>query len=192
MKEIILSAAVDQLNDKGISKTTFRNIAGSLSLSDGHVRYYFKTKEELLLAVFDKMNTEILDISAQHNAHRDTLQNLRDKLIAAFSVMVNYSFFFTETPATYQQFPKLAALYTELLKSRKQLFLTLFQNLTLDGFFNSSFSGELQQKAFYSIFIVSDSWIRYYTILNNAKPDREAVAFHADIALSILLPYIKN
>jgi len=138
------------------------------------------------------MNYEILRISEQQTDNAEMLQNLRDKLIAAFSVMANYSFFFTETPGTYQQFPKLSAVYTELLKSRKELFITLFQHLKIEGFFNDSFSDELQQKAFYSIFIISDSWIRFYKIINNTKPDNEAVAFHADITLSMLLPYIKT
>lgn len=192
MKEKILSAAVKVFNECGITKTTFRNVAASLNLSDGHVRYYFKTKEELLLAAFDKMNDEIM-LFAEKNPeeNKDMLQNLKSRLNSAFSVMADYSFFFTETPATYRQFPKLAVVYTELVKNRKELFIITFRKLKAQGFFNESFSDELQEKAFYGIFILSDSWIRYYTIVSGKRPDSAVVEFHSDIAFSILLPYIK-
>ena len=52
MREKIISQAVEVFNRKGISKTTLRDIARELAISDGHLRYYFKTKEELVLATF--------------------------------------------------------------------------------------------------------------------------------------------
>jgi len=191
MKDRIIASSVELFNEHGINQTSFRNIASFLKISDGHVRYYFKTKESLLLAIFEKMNNEILLLAQNNNVHLDTAEDLKIKLQGAFTLMVNYSFFFIESPKTLNQFPELASVYKKLVTDRKALFLRLFQSLTSKGFFKETFSDELQERAFYSIFIISDSWIRYYTILNNRKPNQQAIDYHSTLAFGILSPYIK-
>lgn len=192
MKDKIIEKAVELFNESGISQTSFRNIATALKVSDGHVRYYFKTKQILLLAVFENMNADIL-LAARPLPHDLTQisNHLKKNLREAFTIMANYSFFFTETPATFNQFNEVGQYYKNLVNSRKQLFTFLFKELTAQGYFKTDFTDELQQQAFYNIFIISDSWIRYHYILHNQKPDKQAVKFHSELAFSILLPYIK-
>lgn len=193
MKDKIINNSVALFNEFGVNKTSFRNIAASLTLSDGHVRYYFKTKESLLLAIFDRMNSEILDLAGQTTVTHDDIQSsLKNNLKSAFLIMVRYSFFFTEAPATFNQFTELSLYYAKLVSDRKNLFLTLFKRLKKEGFFVKSFSELLQEYAFYSIFIISDSWIRHYMIINNKIPDLQAVEFHTAVAFSVLQPYISE
>lgn len=193
MKDKIIKTSVALFNEFGVSKTSFRNIAASLAVSDGHVRYYFKTKELLLLAIFEQMNTEILHL-AEHSPinHSNIRSGLKENLKHAFLIMIRYSFFFTEAPTTFNQFPQISLYYKKLVRDRKNLFLTLFKTLIKEGFFIKTFSDELQEYAFYSIFIISDSWIRHYMITNNKLPDLEAAEFHSSVAFSILEPYIKE
>ena len=80
----------------------------------------------------------------------------------------------------------------ESAPSRKELFTTLFKELTALGYFKDDFNAELQQLAFYNIFIISDSWIRYHFIVHNQKPDKETIKYHSRVASSILLSYIQN
>lgn len=193
MKDKIIAKAVELFNQSGINQTSFRNIASALQVSDGHVRYYFQTKQKLLLAVFEKMNTEIL--LAARPVPKDLAEistHLKKNMMEAFTIMANYSFFFTETPATFHQFSEVREYYKNLVNSRKELFTDLFKELSVRGYFKSEFNADLQQQAFYNIFIVSDSWIRYYFILHNHKPDKQTVKFHCELAFSILLPYINT
>lgn len=193
MKDKIIATAVELFNKSGINQTSFRNIASALKVSDGHVRYYFKTKQILLMAVFEKMNAEIL--LAARPVPNDLVQistHLRENLMEAFTIMTRYSFFFTEAPATFNQFTEVGQYYKNLVNSRKELFTVLFNKLTAQGYFKDEFTSDLQLQAFYNIFIISDSWIRYHFILHNDKPDRHTVKFHSELAFSILLPYINT
>lgn len=190
LEDKIIAGSVKLFNERGINQTSFRTIASLLKISDGHIRYYFKTKESLLLAIFNKMNNDILSLTPQNKSDIIDAQDLKSKLTEAFKVMVNYSFFFVESPKTINQFPELTLVYKNLVIDRKSLFLNLFQNLTSNGFFKKTFSAELHELAFYNIFIISDSWIRYYIILNNQAPGKEAIDFHSNLVFSILLPYI--
>ena len=190
LEDKIIAGSVKLFNERGINQTSFRTIASLLKISDGHIRYYFKTKESLLLAIFNKMNNDILSLTPQNKIDIIDAQDLKSKLTEAFNVMVNYSFFFVESPKTINQFPELTLVYKNLVIDRKSLFLNLFQNLTSNGFFKKTFSAKLHELAFYNIFIISDSWIRYYIILNNQAPDKEAIDFHSNLVFSILQPYV--
>lgn len=193
MKDKIIAKTVELFNESGINQTSFRNIASALKVSDGHVRYYFQTKQKLLLAVFEKMNAEILLAARPVPGELEQIStHLKENLTQAFTIMANYSFFFTETPATFNQFPEVGQYYKNLVNNRKELFTVLFTQLTAQGYFKNDFTADLQQLAFYNIFIVSDSWIRYHFILHNQKPDKQAVKFHSELAFSILVPYINT
>lgn len=192
MKDKIIDASVELLNKNGINQTSFRTIASALQISDGHVRYYFKTKEDLLLAIFKKLDEEMLAIAEFEGKTTPITQSLKEKLKHAYLTMINYRFLFEESPNTLNQYPLLTAAYSNLLKERKSLFFNLFQELISNNYFNKNFTPEIQEMAFFNLFIISDSWIRYYTILNNKEPDEEAIDFHCNLVFSILIPYIKT
>lgn len=58
--------------------------------------------------------------------------------------------------------------------------------------FNSSFDSLAKEQAFYTIFIISDGWLRTYQLTNTRVPDKKAIQFHADLIVNILKPYMKN
>lgn len=192
MKKKICDTAIALLNEKSVSKTSFRDIGKVLNLSDGHVRYYFKTKETLLLAIFEQLDKEVLAVAQEIKPNPDLKALIKGQLKEAFSIMVRYRFIFYEPPATFNQFPKLQAAYQCLIKDRKTLFISVFQELIAIGFFSTSFTPEKQEKIFYALFVFSDSWIRYYTIMNKQSPNEEAIEMHAAIAFELLEAYIST
>lgn len=191
MKEKIIESAVKLFNEFGIKQTSFRDIATDLNVSDGHVRYYFKTKESLLLAIFEQMDQEILlkaqEVPLKGNAHTTIFRN---KIAEVFTIMVRYSFFFIESPKIYNLYSALRASYKSLIEDRKDLFLNTFQSLIAIGYFKETFTQQIQEQVFYSIFILSDSWIRYFQILHNKPPIEEDINFHSNLVLQILSPYL--
>jgi AcrR family transcriptional regulator len=191
MKQQILTKAIELLNTHSINKTSFRDIATELGLSDGHVRYYFKTKEILLLEIFKQLDAEVLAATGDIEANPDMQELIKAQLKLAFTTMVRYRFIFYEPPSTFGQFPKLQAAYKQLLQDRKALFLSVFQDLIRVGFFKTDFTPDKQEKVFYALFVFSDSWIRYHTIMNHSAPDDEAISFHADVAFGLLEEYIQ-
>jgi AcrR family transcriptional regulator len=157
------------------------------------VRYYFKTKESLLMAAFEKMNHEILELTkADHADGEQTYFFLKEKMRAVFAVMANFSFLFVESPKSIHQYPQVAQFYRQLMQDRKNLFLNVFNELVKEAFFKKSFSHEQQEKVFYSIFLLSDSWIRHHYLLTNQKPDKSAIEFYSDLVFNLLTPYLNE
>lgn len=58
-RERILSAAASVFQDKGFERATLRDIAAANGMSLGSVYYYFKSKEELLLAFYEQINDQV-------------------------------------------------------------------------------------------------------------------------------------
>jgi TetR/AcrR family transcriptional repressor of bet genes len=76
-REQILSAAERLLAQKGWSKTTFADICKEAGISNGVLTYHFKDKDEILLAVLQKVSCDLQD---KNYPLLNTPQSLQDKL----------------------------------------------------------------------------------------------------------------
>ncbi len=59
----IVDAAVAVIAEQGIQNLSLSEIESRVGMSRGHLTYYFKSKEDILLAVFDR----VLDLMCQQN-----------------------------------------------------------------------------------------------------------------------------
>ncbi|WP_266205045.1 TetR/AcrR family transcriptional regulator [Pontibacter kalidii] len=190
MKEKIISKAVGVFNRKGISKATLRDIARELTISDGHLRYYFKTKEELVLSIFSEMEKEITSHATPTVAYLEDAQALVVPLTNIYRVMYRYIFFFTESTAILETFPKVYFAYEQLFQSRREMFLAIFEQYKREGVFEGKVEAHLFPLLFEQVFIISDSWVRYARLPHNRHLSQEKqIQHYVAVTVSLLLPY---
>lgn len=190
MKEKIISQAVEVFNRKGISKTTLRDVARELTISDGHLRYYFKTKEDLVHAIFSEMEREITAYATETDSNVTGAQALAAPLTSIYRVMYRYVFFFVESAAILETFPKVYAAYEKLFQSRRELFLAIFEEYKRSGVFEDSVEAHLFPLLFEQVFIVSDSWLRYARLPQNQHLTQESqIRHYVAVTVALLLPY---
>ncbi len=193
MKNKILENSTNLFNEKGVSLTSFRDIAAMMNISDGHVRYYFKTKETLLMSIFEQLDNEIIEAAnLPISLNMDVYSLLRKNIEHVFNLTVKYRFLFVESPKTIYQYPALLKSYRNLIGRRKKMIFGTFETFNEMKLFNSSFDSLAKEQAFYTIFIISDGWLRTYQLTNTRVPDKKAIQFHADLIVNILKPYMKN
>jgi|CXWL01.1.fsa_nt_gi AcrR family transcriptional regulator len=53
-RQLIIDTARDLLMKEGLASFVLRNVADQLAITHGNLQYYFSTKEDLLLAIFDE------------------------------------------------------------------------------------------------------------------------------------------
>ena len=58
-KQLIIDAAFEVLGEKGMAKTSIKEIAAQAGITPGLVHYHFKNKDELLAAVVRSMSAKI-------------------------------------------------------------------------------------------------------------------------------------
>jgi AcrR family transcriptional regulator len=193
LKKKILENATNLFNEKGLSLTSFRDIAAMMNISDGHVRYYFKTKEILLMSIFEQLDNEIIEAAnLPISLNMDVYSLLRKNIEHVFNLTVKYRFLFVESPKTIYQYPALLKSYRKLIGRRKKMIFGTFETFNEMKLFNSSFDSLAKEQVFYTIFIISDGWLRTYQLTNTRVPDKKAIQFHADLIVNILKPYMKN
>lgn len=191
MKKKIIDQAVAVFNRKGISKTTLRDIARELAISDGHLRYYFKTKEELVHATFSEMEQEISTLAAATGATSAfDVQTLVAPLTSVYRIMYRYVFFFSESTAILETFPKVYVAYEQLFQNRRQMFLTLFEQYKREGVFEDTVEDHLFPLLFEQVFILSDSWVRYARLPQYGHLSQEEhIKHYVAVTVALLLPY---
>lgn len=192
LSDSILNVAIKQLNTVGIEATTFRSIATALAISDGHVRYYFKSKEYLLLQIFKKLDAEILALSTEAIEPISIEAMFNSKFNAAFKVMVKYAFIFKASPDTLKAYPAFFSYYQTLFINRRNVFLQTFEQLGKLNCFKSTFNLTAKEEVFETMFMVSDAWIRHHCIQYNDLPNDEKISFYASLTTAIIKPYLNE
>lgn len=187
MKTGIINAAQEVFNKNGIQKSTLRDIAKELSISDGHLRYYFKTKEDLILAIFKQMDEEILAFAQEGGEeYNNHLQTIIRPLTKSFEVMYRYAFFFTESTAILEVYPKVYAAYKNLIVNRRTLFLKVFNKFKKQGIFSEEADEGLFPIIFEQFFIISDNWVKYAKMREEGK---DIIDHYVGLAVALFIPY---
>jgi AcrR family transcriptional regulator len=191
MKEKIISQAVEVFNRKGISKATLRDIARELTISDGHLRYYFKTKEELVLTIFSEMEKAIASHATGNVTNEINAQALIAPLTKTYEIMYRYVFFFAESTAILETFPRVYAAYEQLIRSRREMFLAIFEHYKREGIFEESVEVHLFPLLFEQVFIISDNWVRYAQLTQNRHLTQEKhIQHYVGVTVALFLPYL--
>ncbi|WP_187263978.1 TetR/AcrR family transcriptional regulator [Pontibacter beigongshangensis] len=190
MREKILAAAIELFNSKGIRSSTLRDIAKEISISDGHLRYYFKTKEDLILATFSEMEQTIASFAEEDNTTSPGAGAMLAAITKSFEVMLRYAFIFMESVAILEKYPKVFKAYQQLIENRRQLFLHVFAKFKEDGVFAADVDAALFPVLFEQFFILSDNWVKYARLPDKQHlSEPELVAHYVALSMGLFVPY---
>ncbi|MGG3573058.1 TetR/AcrR family transcriptional regulator [Bacillus gobiensis] len=87
-KEQVLNAAAELFAEKGYYKTTTADVARLVGVTQPYVFHFFKTKEELYLAVLQRANEKVMHAFSSVDAPSDQLE---DKMGKAFTELLTDS-----------------------------------------------------------------------------------------------------
>ena len=162
-KEYILTNATQLFNRQGATATSLRETAAYLEMSDGNLRYHFKTKEDLLLAIFNQMvqRMEATIHAKEVSSSKELIEEVREQLRSVFFTMYSYKFLFIESNLLLKQYKVFRHAFMALMEARKQFFMELLREYQAKGFLSHQHSDNHYEMLFEQIFIISDNWIKY-------------------------------
>ncbi|WP_224996407.1 TetR/AcrR family transcriptional regulator [Cesiribacter sp. SM1] len=187
-KDYILTNATELFNRQGATATSMRQLAAHLDMSDGNLRYHFRTKEDLVTAIFRQMLLEMDAAINTENIERAALmEEVRKQFRSVFFTMYRYKFLFIESNLLLKQYEVFRQSFIELMEARKAFFLHFFQEYKADGFFNKQIPHARYEMIFEQIFIISDNWIKYVE-LERTSPDSidKKIDHYIDLCLVLL------
>ncbi len=96
----ILDASLKLFNEQGFHRVPAMRIAETLGISPGHMAYHFKNKNDLLLALFPRLEKTLEDVIHIEMPH--AAPSSIDRALNILKALWNYRFFFIELPQLVQ------------------------------------------------------------------------------------------
>lgn len=193
-KELILAKALELFNREGCSNTSLRNIAAALSISDGNLRYHYKTKEDIILTLFFRMRRDMeQEGRVNEEVQEVSIENLRLILQGEYRIMLAYKFFFLSAVYLLKNYPLYKVEFEEFQQVRRSQYANTFQELRREGVFSYSYKTEDIGTLVEHILMYSDNWIRYFELgEQHFEEEEDGVLHHAELGLSLTTPYLHN
>jgi AcrR family transcriptional regulator len=114
-KQRIAQAAVRLFNEQGTAAVSTNHIAEAAGISPGNLYYHYRNKEEIIRAIFERMNTSWGHVVAMPQEEGTSpLTGLQRMLGETFSLLWEYRFFYREFVALMRRDPTLGQRYREV------------------------------------------------------------------------------
>ena len=110
-KERIVQAAIRLFNEQGTAAVSTNHIAEAAGISPGNLYYHFRNKEEIIRAIFERMNASWGQLFTLPQDRAYPLTGLRRMLGETFVLLWEYRFIYREFVALMRRDPELGLRY---------------------------------------------------------------------------------
>lgn len=191
--ENILETALKLFNEHGLKSVPVIKIAMELGISSGHVAYHFKTKSDIILALFARLEAAIRKDFIEAKRPEEPFSPLDAALhqIEVFRTLWRYRFFFNALTHLLSDDPKLRTRFMNMQDSILDTLRGLFDELIEQHSMRPVMPPNSTAMLAKSCWMLWLSWLSFEQI---DHPDRETVRNSAVFngvmqTFSIIQPY---
>lgn len=163
-KDKIILSAIRMYNESGVQAITSRHIAAEMGISHGNLDYHYPTKEDLLLAIYKKMRTEMSAYFIARKENSSSIEHFHVLLIQLEEFQYRYRFINLDVLGITRDFHKISSLIKITSDLRKQQMNILFQEFISDGFMVETKSEDFE-KLQHIIRIIVTFWLSQREVL---------------------------
>ncbi len=187
-KEKILSTALDLFNTEGLQKVTLRKIAGSMGISQGNLNYHYKTKGDIVAALYYQLVEEMDQEMKKVVKEQPVMSFLFESSLTSMRTLYAYRFISKDLYHVLQAEVELTKHYLKLQKLRRQQYLTLFHHMISEGLLRSEdFEGEYE-RLYERMNILGDNWINAAIFF--APKGQSMVEYYHKLLFEVIYPYL--
>lgn len=181
----ILAAALELFNDHGESNVTTNRIADELDISPGNLHYHFRTKQDLVEALFGAFEGQMLELLSASNEPDADLEHIWLFLHLVFETAARYRFIYHELTDVCARYPAVARRFRAILKLSAGTARTLVEGLGKAGILHAE-DAELEALV-RNILLVSTCWPAFDAVYEDSGPRPERAVWQV---LSLVSPYL--
>ncbi|WP_297337876.1 TetR/AcrR family transcriptional regulator [Algoriphagus sp.] len=188
-KTKILTAARLLFNDLGFSSVTIRMIALELQMSSGNLNYHFKTREDILEALYFEMVKEFDSRVDQLGVQEISFQTIKQDIRQSLKRMIDYRFFWTDLYNLLRLNKSIKAHFEAVYLKRVEGYEFLMRYLTDKGQLRE-FEFSTERKFLIERMIgFSNTWL-YNSSIYEIEINDDYLDHQTDNLLSMLYPYL--
>ena len=189
-KTLILQSALNLFNEQGSMNVTTNHIAAEAGISPGNLYYHFHNKEEIILALFQKMIPEWDNNIGEMSNVEDGLAHIEKLLGTLYEVIWEYRFIHRELSPLLQTYKSVRKICVPMLKQRLDEIRALIQKLQQDGVLATEDPAR-QDSLANTLLLIPLFWLNYLDALGetpNKKNIDKGINMMREIIASHLAP----
>lgn len=188
-KDLIIEKSLALFNEKGIENVSAKIIAADLGISDGNLRYHYRTKEDIIYALYQNLLEELnVDLKPLENEDID-LKSIIHCITLALSTLHRYRFLMIDIVGIMRKFPSIQENYRSLYEPRKQKFKDLLKHCIDKGILKQENFPNQYDYFILQFYTLTEFWISESEILYQEN-NSYGVSFHINMILSFIVPYL--
>lgn len=185
IKEKILGTAIDLFNQRGVGNVRVKDIADAASISPGNLTYHYKTKKELMEAVYQYMLTALQEIDTKDATFVEAIDVL-EIARTYLNFQIRFRFFYRDTLEIMRLQPEIKVAYQkqvhQIISFNNHIIILLFQA----GYLIEEPHPEHYASLAKNAWAIQNSWMSEREILGDDLNDVEK-GLHA--GLDLFFPY---
>jgi AcrR family transcriptional regulator len=168
----IADAALALFNAEGTHAISTRHVAAKLGISPGNLYYHFGNKEEIVLALYDRIEQQLLGIVVPLQHPSPSFDDVLQYLDRIFAHLWEYRFFYRDVTALLQDVPGLKERYRLLAEKVQANSRLLFKSLVEEGWMDAT--DEQIELLAANAWIVLSQWFTYWQVVSRRKTIQSA------------------
>jgi AcrR family transcriptional regulator len=190
-KSKILTTARLLFNDLGYNSVTIRMIALELQISSGNLNYHFKTREDILEALYFEMVEEFDKRIGQLGKQEITLQTVKQDIYQSLKRMIDYRFIWTDLYNLLRLNKAIKKHFEDVYSKRFEGYEFLIKYLGDKGLLKDfEFTSE-RQFLIERMIGFSNTWL-YNSFIYEIEIDDKYIEHQANNLLTMIYPYLTD
>jgi AcrR family transcriptional regulator len=189
-KDKILDAALQLFNHEGAVASSTNHVASAAGLSPGNLYYHYKNKEDIVRALFTRLDHELNALFKLPEDRALQIADLEHLLHGNFALLWRYRFFYRDQLALLRRDPELRALYRTVRERGFHGTRALIAAFAESGVLRPLTDTQLEALARVA-YLISDFWLPSLEL--NDEPATETEFGTAIDTLRVVLePFLAN
>jgi AcrR family transcriptional regulator len=184
----ILLAAVALFNEHGTAAVSANRIAERCGISKGNLQYHFRTKREIIYAVFQRAIAE-MDSDWYQDHLAPTLEHMAAMYVRQLQLILKYRFFYREMAGLLRQDPRLRKRFAHNRDRRMRELEKFMLALQVRGLMRFPTDPRRLRAIIDVTWIVNENWLNYMDYHDREVSVPAMLDGYGEI-LEVLRPYL--
>lgn len=187
-RDKILLKSLQLFNNKGLAHVTIRDIAAEINMSDGNLRYHFRTKDDIVEALFNQLADKIgreLEGAVKSGLTILLMRELLEHLLKNFYA---YRFLLQDLNSILNSHPKTKKKFDQLTIERTAMTYQMIMGYVQLGYLIPEPYPGHYQRLVDNVLILGHFFINGSQLFYKGK-QKDLVNHYTDTIFSVMYPY---
>ncbi|HZO22636.1 MAG TPA: TetR/AcrR family transcriptional regulator [Steroidobacteraceae bacterium] len=184
----ILQAALELFNERGTAAVSANRIAARCRISKGNLQYHFRTKREIICALFQQVVDE-MDAGWYRDHLAPTLEHMATMFVRQLQLIVKYRFFYREMTDLLRQDPALRRRFADNRERRLHELERFMLALQARGLMRLPADPRRLRSIIDVTWIVNENWLNYMDYHDREVTVAAILEGYSEV-LEVLRPYL--